>query len=66
MKSLIFYAPIGGRQNAHRSEGGRDVAKSIVTLAAVALAAVFLAYKQWDKQREIHTLISRLRSSGAL
>lgn len=40
--------------------------KALLPVLSVPLLLLFFAYKQWDKQREIHTLISRLRSSGAL
>jgi len=37
-----------------------------VSLPWLPLLLLFVAYQQWDKHRQIHTLISRLRSSGAL
>jgi hypothetical protein len=40
--------------------------KVALPLLPLPLFLFFLAYKEWDKQREIHTLISRLRSSGVL
>ena len=33
---------------------------------SLPLLLLFLAYKQWDKHRQIHTLVSKLRSSGVL
>jgi hypothetical protein len=40
--------------------------KVSLPLLPLPLLVLFLAYKQWDKHREIHSLVSRLRSSGAL
>jgi len=40
--------------------------KVSLPLLPLPLLLLFLAYKQRDKHRQIHTLISRLRSSGAL
>lgn len=40
--------------------------KALLPVLPLPLLLLFLAYKQWDKHREIQALVSRLRSSGAL
>ena len=38
----------------------------LLPVLPLPLLLLLLAYKQWDKHREIHTLVSRLRCLGAL
>lgn len=40
--------------------------KALLPVLPLPLLLLFLAYKEWDKRREIHNLVSRLRSSGVL
>lgn len=64
--SSSFIYSVGRRHNPPADEEVEMWQKTMLPVLPWPLLLLFLAYKQWDKHREIHSLVSRLRSSGAL